>query len=121
VGERVVAQGADVVGNPHPGGIVDGGEFAEGEVEPLREGDDEADDERGQRGENKDREVLFQCLFHVQAPFVFCGGTGKARPHLRFAEGWGSGALPHPGKLLPAAISRWPACTRRPSRPQRRS
>ena len=52
------------------------GEFAEGEIDALCKGDDEPDDERGQRRQHKQREIFFERLFHSGCgpflSFFFC-------------------------------------------------
>ena len=66
--ELLVLKRLDVVGEAHERGLIDGGELAEGQIQPLDKGDHEAEEEGRQRGQQENRPVSADVLLHKRVP-----------------------------------------------------
>ena len=62
--ELGVLEHLDIVGSANPDRLIDGGEFAERQVQALAEGDDKADNKGCKGGQHKNRPPLFGCFYH---------------------------------------------------------
>ena len=68
VEEIRLRQSVNIVGQAVEGGLVNGDEPAEGQVQALQEGPHEADDKRRQRGQDEHRPISLDRFFHNITP-----------------------------------------------------